>query len=322
MVSDFVSNVSLPCLSKKKRTNRLAKLRQCKLDVRREQWLSQVKNQECKEDLNGSAESPPFSIKRADDRNQSLHNLETKLREEESEDMSIHGSDLESLMNSPIQSILGHKDSMEALSGSGSSCSGSSTGSSSSSSSSSSGCCSGSVSEEEDDGCLDNWEDIADALSADDNQHNLATDAPVKSETRAEPADADHQFKNQGINQSNLGTRQTAYGSHVKCRAWRPDDAFRPQSLPSLSKQHNISSLDWDDSCRAFTWEQMSAVSHPSSCPICYEDLDVTDASFLPCSCGFRLCLFCHKRILESDGRCPGCRKYYDTLNGNICFSR
>ena len=31
-----------------------------------------VKNKECKVDLNGSAESPPFSIKRADDRKKSL----------------------------------------------------------------------------------------------------------------------------------------------------------------------------------------------------------------------------------------------------------
>ncbi|KAL8118275.1 uncharacterized protein LOC141661844 [Apium graveolens] len=53
-------------------------------------------------------------------------------------------------------------------------------------------------------------------------------------------------------------------------------------------------------------------VSPPSSCPICCEDLDRTDSSFFPCSCGFQLCLFCHKRILEEDGRCPGCRKHYD----------
>ncbi|XWS44242.1 hypothetical protein CRYUN_Cryun15aG0027600 [Craigia yunnanensis] len=220
--------------------------------------------------------------------------------------MSIHASDLESLMNSPIQSNMGHNDSREALSGS--SCS---------------GCCSGSVSEEEEDGCLDNWEDIADALSADDNQHKLSIDAPAKSETRVESAGADQQFKNQGINQSNLENRQTVCGSHMNCRAWRPDDASRPRSLPSLTKQNNISSnSDRHNGHGAIKWEQGSTMSHPSSCPICYEDLDGTDSSFLPCSCGFRLCLFCHKRILEADGRCPGCRKYYDTINGNICFTR
>ncbi|PWA76746.1 Zinc finger, RING/FYVE/PHD-type [Artemisia annua] len=50
----------------------------------------------------------------------------------------------------------------------------------------------------------------------------------------------------------------------------------------------------------------------PSACPICCEDLDMTDSSFLPCPCGYRLCLFCHKRILEDNGRCPGCRQKYE----------
>ncbi|EEC73481.1 hypothetical protein OsI_07812 [Oryza sativa Indica Group] len=56
---------------------------------------------------------------------------------------------------------------------------------------------------------------------------------------------------------------------------------------------------------------QKGVPSKPTSCPICYEDLDPTDSSFLPCPCGFHLCLFCHKRILEADGRCPACRKQY-----------
>lgn len=49
-------------------------------------------------------------------------------------------------------------------------------------------------------------------------------------------------------------------------------------------------------------------------CPLCCEDLDATDLSFLPCSCGYQLCLFCHKLILEQDGRCPNCRKQYDPV--------
>ncbi|MBA0872002.1 hypothetical protein Goshw_004463 [Gossypium schwendimanii] len=311
MVSDFASNVSLPCPSKKKRTNRLAKLKQYKLDVRREQWLSQVKNKDCKVDLNGCAGSPPFSTKRADEQNKSLRNLQTNLREEESEDaLSIHESDLESLMSCPIQSNLANNDTKESISAH--SCSGSSSGS-----------CSGSVSEEEKDGCLDNWEDVADALSADDSQHNSPMNSPAKSETMVECASADQQFKDKGIDQSNSESRQTVYGSHMNCRAWRPDDVLRPQSLPSLSKQHDISlNSDWYSGHGAITWKQRSTMYHPSSCPICYEDLDATDSSFLPCSCGFLLCLFCHKRILEVDGRCPGCRKHYDSINRNICFNR
>ncbi|GMJ09332.1 hypothetical protein like AT3G48070 [Hibiscus trionum] len=309
MVSDFAYNASLPCPSKKKRTNRLAKLKQCKRDVRREQWLSQVKNKDCKVDMNGGAGSPPFSTKRADERNKSLRNLETRLRDEESEDMSIHDSDVDSL-NCSIQTDLGNNDSKEAISAH--SCSGSSSGS-----------CSGSVSDEDKDGCLDNWEDVADALSADDNQHDSAVNSPTKSETMVESAGADQQFKDQGIDQSNSESRQTVYGSQANCRAWRPDDVLRPRSLPSLLKQHDISlNSDWCNGNGTITWVQRSIMSHPSSCPICYEDLDATDSNFLPCSCGFRLCLFCHTRILEVDGRCPGCRKHYDSLNRNICFTR
>ena len=51
------------------------------------------------------------------------------------------------------------------------------------------------------------------------------------------------------------------------------------------------------------------------TCPICTEDLDETDRSFIPCPCGYQLCLFCYKKIQEDKsgqagaGLCPGCRK-------------
>jgi hypothetical protein len=50
----------------------------------------------------------------------------------------------------------------------------------------------------------------------------------------------------------------------------------------------------------------------PSYCPICTEELDMTDLSYLPCTCGFQLCLFCFHRISSDDGRCPGCRMAYN----------
>ncbi|BBN12623.1 hypothetical protein MPTK1_5g21610 [Marchantia polymorpha subsp. ruderalis] len=49
----------------------------------------------------------------------------------------------------------------------------------------------------------------------------------------------------------------------------------------------------------------------PECCPICMEELDETDSSFCSCSCGFKLCLFCHHKIAAEDGRCPGCRSSY-----------
>uniref|UniRef100_A0A7N0U8S2 RING-type domain-containing protein n=1 Tax=Kalanchoe fedtschenkoi TaxID=63787 RepID=A0A7N0U8S2_KALFE len=95
-------------------------------------------------------------------------------------------------------------------------------------------------------------------------------------------------------------------------RAWSANDALRPQSLPNLSKKIGISSDCELNICLGnLTQACQNITSHPASCPICCEDLDPTDSSFQPCTCRFRLCLFCHKRILEADSRCPGCRKHY-----------
>ncbi|KAL0731794.1 hypothetical protein Bca4012_027888 [Brassica carinata] len=48
-------------------------------------------------------------------------------------------------------------------------------------------------------------------------------------------------------------------------------------------------------------------------CPLCAEKMDKTDLRFKPCSsCEYKVCLFCYKRINESTGVCPGCRKKYE----------
>ncbi|KAM5570586.1 hypothetical protein ABKV19_011301 [Rosa sericea] len=167
MVSDSITNVSIPSAPKsardlgKKKRARSAKLKQCKLDVRREQWLSSgavVKNKECKEEQHGGVQgrrernSPREMGPREGENVGSIHHH--------------HDSDLDS--NSPssfTSSVLGGHDS-ETFTGS------------SSSSSSSGDCCSGNITEEdEDDGCLDDWEAVADALAADEK--------PKKPESRA-----------------------------------------------------------------------------------------------------------------------------------------
>lgn len=312
MVSDSIANASVPAmasnmkdLAKKKRTNRTAKLKQCKLDARREQWLSQVKNMGNKEEKGGVCESSMHG------RNQSkllLDNLEMTQTGPE-----IHqDSDLESPSNSPTSnasSVLGSNDS-------GTNYSGSSSSSTTSRSSSSGGFCSGSITEEEvDDGCLDDWEAVADALAADDKQDNPIMDSSHEHDhvSALESSPELTSLVVSGVDISKPGSGVMVQKVQGNGQAWRPDDAFRPQSLPNLSKHHSFPM----NSGRHFghgaiAWASNSAISAPSSCPICFEDLDITDTSFLPCSCGFRLCLFCHKRILEQDGRCPGCRKQYD----------
>lgn len=251
--------------------------------------------------------------------NHSLENLEVRRRGGGSEmDGSIHrnhhDSDSESPTNSPTIMIGTNAGANYAGSFSGGS-------SSSSSSGSSAGCWSGSITDKEEevdndddddeDGCLDDWEAMADALAADDKQKAPCSDPPVEHEHEHE-----HVVKTDSRGDSEtslgLGVVGSKPGSARKVtkgntQAWRPDDAFRPQSLPNLTKHLSFPHHNWHFR-GGFAW----AHAAPSSCPICYEDLDPTDTSFMPCLCGFRLCLFCHKRILEEDARCPGCRKPYE----------
>ncbi|KAK9066508.1 hypothetical protein SSX86_013831 [Deinandra increscens subsp. villosa] len=295
MVYDSIANASFPTAAsnskdfgKKKRVNMTAKLKQSKLDVRREQWLSQVKNRGL--GFKEETHNIPVGIKIAADTHDlkqrdhpPMVELEVNVVKEENEGSM---SDSESPSNSPNFT--------------GSSSSRSSCGSSSSSNNG--GCSSRSITDEDDadhddsdsDDCLDDWEAMADALEADDiqknhNEPNL--EYPVQltlSNPDPEPVA--------------MRSDQVDARAPVSFRAWRLDDASRPQSLPNLLKQNSF--------------PMISGVQFaPSSCPICCEDLDVTDSSFLPCPCGYRLCLFCHKKIVEDNGRCPGCRKLYDQVD-------
>ncbi|KAK7857341.1 ccr4-not transcription complex subunit 4 [Quercus suber] len=273
MVSNSITTASMSSgpnardLGKKKRANRSAKLKQCKLDARREQWLSQgtAKNKGCKEEQNDGVQSRKGV-------NSSLKNLEMSSRGEEMEgSMLIHQySDLDSPANSPTR----------------------------------------------DDGCLDDWEAVADALVA-ENQ-NPCSESSLERESVAELVSSREANDGVGLGGGDLKPecpKMVLRGACGNSQAWRPDDAFRPRSLPNLSKQQSLPNPDrhYGRGAGGVTWGCNKVVSMPTSCPICYEDLDFTDSSFLPCLCGFRLCLFCHKRILEEDGRCPGCRKPYET---------
>lgn len=47
-------------------------------------------------------------------------------------------------------------------------------------------------------------------------------------------------------------------------------------------------------------------------CPLCCEDLDLSDKSFYPCKCGYQVCMWCWHRIRETEsGLCPACRTPY-----------
>ncbi|CAA7397781.1 unnamed protein product [Spirodela intermedia] len=313
------ANATGPAVSKdlggkKKKANRSAKLKQCKLDARREQWLSQVKNKSCKVVNVHASPSPasplPLTLPQLGKQNAPVGRSRM---EENDQTMRCNVSDLDSMENSSTACASGKNSSRkECLSSriddkeySGASCD--------------------PEDDEEDEediiqgegvgeGSLDDWEAVADILTASDGGQS-----PLKSaDSIAIPESTASR-----VSQNGDGILRKPEPERRVLTAWRSDDVFRPQSLPNLRKQHSFSlNTTWYRSQRTVGWAHHGINSQPSSCPICYEELDPTDSSFLPCCCGFRLCLFCHKRILEADGRCPGCRKQYDPVgNGDMGVS-
>lgn len=308
--------------SKKKKVNRSAKLKQYKLDARREQWLSQGKNKGPAQhngdlgllnDVNkvGFSQVESTMCSEMDSRSSKSSNGE------DNEGSSVQESDNEFAVNSP-QDALKKEARIQRQQRPGSS----------------SSSCSGCISEDED-GSLDDWEAVADALNL--NEHSLKlSPEKVREET---PTVAQFQTKTCfSMEAENKGILKPEYkikpllipnriGQTGNGRAWRHDDVSRPISLPSLSKQHSFPTQSGRLSAWASTNRNEPSIpsAMPTSCPICYEDLDVTDSNFAPCACGFHLCLFCHKRIVELDGRCPSCRKQYAPIDVGInvsAFSR
>uniref|UniRef100_A0ACD5Z1N3 Uncharacterized protein n=1 Tax=Avena sativa TaxID=4498 RepID=A0ACD5Z1N3_AVESA len=298
--------------AKKKRGNRSAKLKQSKLDVRREQWLSQVKDvKEVKAVVTPAAAAagassgspilasphPPLPRRRVVTLPRGEEPQENK-DEVDVANQEAGSSDVDSPVHSHVSySSPGGCSSQRKHCRIYSPSSGSSAWSSSRSVSDAEDEGTGGGDKEDDD-VLDDWEAVADALVANNHNHQdlgpeellvapVACVEPAHAATRPEP----------------IKTQR---------RAWSPDDDARPHTLPSLSKQASF------PASRGNCWvgmgigaAQKGILAFQMSCPICYEDLDPTDSRFLPCPCGFHLCLFCHKRILEADARCPGCRKLY-----------
>ncbi|XP_047970398.1 uncharacterized protein LOC125213735 [Salvia hispanica] len=53
-------------------------------------------------------------------------------------------------------------------------------------------------------------------------------------------------------------------------------------------------------------------------CPLCAEEMDWTDQQFMPCKCGYQICVWCWHHIIDmadkdaTEGRCPACRTIYE----------
>ncbi|KAH0775063.1 hypothetical protein KY290_012200 [Solanum tuberosum] len=183
MVSDSIPTPMASDFVKKKRVNRSAKLKQCKLYARRDQWLSQGNV--------GRNQAPATNIENERDR------------------------------------------------------------SSTRSSSSCNGTCSASLSEEDDhrdddDDCIDDWEAIADALDATDQkleQHHPGSDSCLERDESlhlTSQVDVSNRVTENDTTNNKSEYRGLTSRPPVSYKAWRPDDAFRPQTLPNLSKQYSF----------------------------------------------------------------------------------
>ncbi|XP_055832731.1 uncharacterized protein LOC129901544 isoform X2 [Solanum dulcamara] len=53
-------------------------------------------------------------------------------------------------------------------------------------------------------------------------------------------------------------------------------------------------------------------------CPLCAEEMDLTDQQLKPCKCGYEICVWCWHHIMDmaekenTEGRCPACRTPYN----------
>eukprot|EP00250_Pteridium_aquilinum_P022721 c25607_g1_i1 orf=199-1383(+) len=169
----------------------------------------------------------------------------------------------------------------------------------------------------------EDWEAAADALGLNPPQENVCStglrEERIEDNGNLNLSQANSLATSEPINHK-LAAPCEVISRSCSGRAWRPDDTHRPASLPNLSNLRKEQSLPARFVGQKQQWMCRPKVlqdppSGPSLCPICAEELDTTDSSFEPCACGFQLCLFCHHRIVSDDGRCPGCRRFYNSIS-------
>ncbi|KAF8201634.1 hypothetical protein BJ912DRAFT_945984 [Pholiota molesta] len=72
-------------------------------------------------------------------------------------------------------------------------------------------------------------------------------------------------------------------------------------SLPAPVVHATFSDAYWSDD-----------EAEDAECPLCLEEMDISDLNFKPCICGYQICRFCWHHIKENlNKRCPACRRVY-----------
>ncbi|CCM05053.1 uncharacterized protein FIBRA_07255 [Fibroporia radiculosa] len=83
-----------------------------------------------------------------------------------------------------------------------------------------------------------------------------------------------------------------------------PAPALHASNPSAQSKSHVLAGVQdayWSDD-----------EAEDAECPLCLEEMDISDLNFKPCPCGYQICRFCWHHIKENlNGRCPACRREY-----------
>ncbi|KAH9842550.1 uncharacterized protein C8Q71DRAFT_208144 [Rhodofomes roseus] len=83
-----------------------------------------------------------------------------------------------------------------------------------------------------------------------------------------------------------------------------PAPALHASNPSTQSKSHVLAGVQdayWSDD-----------EAEDAECPLCLEEMDISDLNFKPCPCGYQICRFCWHHIKENlNRRCPACRREY-----------
>lgn len=173
-------------------------------------------------------------------------------------------------------------------------------------------CCSKQITEEEEeafDDAYDNWEDFSDALNS------FESEGTLQHEDSQRKKSSPH--KDKCCKQEASPEKAVLHHHRVDSRK-NSKDKCKQEALPEKAMIHrNVGRKNKKKKSDQKKEGGGGGGDEISECPICSEEMDATDLSFLPCPCGFRLCLFCHKQINENDGRCPACRNKYEQTSSN-----
>ncbi|KDE06108.1 hypothetical protein MVLG_03525 [Microbotryum lychnidis-dioicae p1A1 Lamole] len=81
----------------------------------------------------------------------------------------------------------------------------------------------------------------------------------------------------------------------------------------SSSSQHHYDKVASASTAVDRVMAMLDGFEDDMDCPLCLEEMDLSDLNFKPCPCGYQICRFCYHHIKENlNNRCPACRTPYD----------